>query len=382
MAALREAQDFIPSGTRLEAEIDMAALVGSHRTTLLKDGAAGQVPPLVAMRRYLTFAQEQIALAGGHEVTASMALCGLGKLHATLAAQKSADVAAAEPKAVVFLQAALIVLPENHIAANELGVLLARCGDYPAAVQALEHSVAQHPTSEALANLAVLHQQIGDAQRANSLRAEAARLARAAQAGRGVQWVSPPEMSVAGGPMMAGAASGESRPAVAAAAGPERGPGGRPAAIFGLAPLVAQPGRHAIRSGANRNAERPFQAVNGSTASWKGRPTKEQRAMAQQSTILERQTVRWAAIVLTCCLIALSWGAARGRHAQFRRGRASTRAAKVAAGGALRLRPRRRPPATKSRFASASVRRRRARSARSTAASAIAAAGAAGNKCG
>ena len=35
---------------------------------------------------------------------------------------------AAEPKAMVFYQAALLVMPRNSMAANDLGVLLARSG--------------------------------------------------------------------------------------------------------------------------------------------------------------------------------------------------------------------------------------------------------------
>ena len=57
-----------------------------------------------------------------------MALHALGKLHAALAQKKGSLVVAPESKAMVFYQAALLVYPNNYMAANDLGVLLAQCG--------------------------------------------------------------------------------------------------------------------------------------------------------------------------------------------------------------------------------------------------------------
>ena len=81
-----------------------------------------------ALRCYFTFAQEQLAAAVRHEVAGSMALHALGKLHAAYARHKTIRVGAAEPKAMTFYQAALLVFPRNHMAANDLGVLLAQAG--------------------------------------------------------------------------------------------------------------------------------------------------------------------------------------------------------------------------------------------------------------
>ena len=65
-----------------------------------------------------------------------MALYALGKLHAAAARQRNLDLPAAEPKAVVFYQASLLVCPQNYMSANDLGVVLRRGAVMPSAVGA------------------------------------------------------------------------------------------------------------------------------------------------------------------------------------------------------------------------------------------------------
>jgi tetratricopeptide (TPR) repeat protein len=206
--AMREAQDFIPAGARLESELDMPAIVGSHRTELLKRASTEELRPLAALQRYLTFTQEQLSVAAGHEVAGSIALCALGKLHAAMAAQRSLDVVAAEPKAVAFFQASLLVEPQNYMAANELGVFRARCGDYAEARRMLEYSTAVHRTALGLNNLAAVYEQMGDRTLAESARQQAEAAARSEAGVPGnvprpanslVQWVAPAVMAQASG---------------------------------------------------------------------------------------------------------------------------------------------------------------------------------------
>ena len=82
LTALKEAGDFLPSGGKLEADLDLPTIVASHRTPVLKNTAMENLVPLVALKSYFTFAQEQLSAAAGHEVAGSMALYALGKLHA------------------------------------------------------------------------------------------------------------------------------------------------------------------------------------------------------------------------------------------------------------------------------------------------------------
>lgn len=162
LVAIREAEDFLPGGPRLEADFDLPDIVAVHATPVLKDDAE-KTTPLTALRSYLTFAQEQFAAAAEHEVAGSMALHAMGKLHVALARKKGTPIVAPESKAVVFYQAALLVRPKNFMAANGLGVLLAQCGRYGDARTMLEHSVSLCPQSTGWQNLAVVYRQLGEA---------------------------------------------------------------------------------------------------------------------------------------------------------------------------------------------------------------------------
>jgi tetratricopeptide (TPR) repeat protein len=182
LTALREVQDFLPAGSKVEAELDLPTIIVSHRTPVLKGGAE-DVRPLAALRCYFTFAQEQLAAAEGREVAGSIALCALGKLHAALARQKRLEIQAPEPKAVAYFQAALLVCPRNSLASHELGVLLAQCGNPANARPMLEHSVGLCRTATGLRNLAVVYQQLGLARQASET-LQQSELARQAETAR------------------------------------------------------------------------------------------------------------------------------------------------------------------------------------------------------
>ena len=200
LTALKEAQDFIPPGAKLEAELDLSPIVASHRTPVLKNAPPEQLQAMRALKQYFTFAQEQFALAAGQEVSGSVALSALGKLHAALAGKPNPEIVSPAAKAIVFFQAAILACPHNYMAANDLGVLLAHNGDYAGACRVLEHSVLVNRCSENLNNLSVVYRQVGQ-QRLAELAAEKARVAKAAEmarqktanlsAGGTVEWVDP-----------------------------------------------------------------------------------------------------------------------------------------------------------------------------------------------
>jgi tetratricopeptide (TPR) repeat protein len=161
LTALREADEFIPRGSMVEANLDISALVASHTTPALKNADNSRTTSLLALKSYLTFAQEQFALASDREIAGSMALRALGKLHDELSKGQSADIQAAGPKAVVYYQAALLVSPQNYLAANDLGVMFARSGNLKDAQKILEHSAAVGRQSIVLNNLAAVYQKMG-----------------------------------------------------------------------------------------------------------------------------------------------------------------------------------------------------------------------------
>ena len=199
LTAIKEAEDFLPGGSRAEADLDLPGIIAAHSTPALKDSSE-EVTALAALRCYLTFAQEQFAAAAGREVAGSMALQAMGKLHAAWAQKKGAPIVAPESKAVVFYQAALLVYPKNYMAANDLGVLLAQCGHYADARVMLEHSLSLRPQSTGWQNLAVVYRQLGQtalAARAAQQAGGSAKPSRAEQSGSSawandrVLWIDP-----------------------------------------------------------------------------------------------------------------------------------------------------------------------------------------------
>ena len=200
LTAVKEAEDFIPDGSRLEADLDISAIIDGHRTPVLKNTETETLTPLLALKCYFSFAQEQLAAAAGREVAGSMALHALGKLHSALAIPNSSLVRAPEPKAMAFYQAALLVYPQNFMAANDLGVLLARCGNFHQARAFLEHGLSIHQQSTGWHNLALVYRQLGQTglarraqqQSAAAHRAETARRKALQNSAHGpVRWVDP-----------------------------------------------------------------------------------------------------------------------------------------------------------------------------------------------
>lgn len=203
LLAVKEADDFLPGGSRLEADLNLADIIAAHGTPVLKDGAE-QATPMTAMKCYFTFAQEQFSVAAGHEIAGSMALHALGKLHNALAQKKGVSIVAPQTKALVFYQAAMLVYPANYMAANDLGVLLAQSGNYAQARAMLEHSLSICRQSTGWQNLAVVYRQLGQAglsaranQQASLLRQSelARRRMSAATANDLVSWVDPQDFA-------------------------------------------------------------------------------------------------------------------------------------------------------------------------------------------
>ncbi len=205
LTTVKEVGDFIPAGSRLEAHLDVGALIDSHSTPVLKNCDTKNLTSLSAVRCYLTFAQEQLGVAAGQEVAGSMALHALGKLHgamatSTLDSGQASTVKAAEAKAVTFYQAALLAFPENFMASNDLGVLLARSGNHGDAQAALRHSISVCPQSSSWHNLAVVYRRLGQEEFARKADWMAQQLQRGEAAESGglagpsnhlVRWVDP-----------------------------------------------------------------------------------------------------------------------------------------------------------------------------------------------
>jgi tetratricopeptide (TPR) repeat protein len=198
LAALAEAEDFAPPAGDPAASIDVALVARAHRTPILRETRG--MSSAAAQQHYLQFAREQLTAAVSPEPAASQALFTLGKVHAAMAGPSAPSQSLHGPRAIVLYQAALAVDPANFLAANELGVLLARYGQWQDARRALVHSVSIRPHAEGWQNLALVHRQLGETELArladNERQLIAGRpSARKAATSDEVRWIEPQQFA-------------------------------------------------------------------------------------------------------------------------------------------------------------------------------------------
>jgi tetratricopeptide (TPR) repeat protein len=199
LRALDEADDFVPEGIQVEAELDVALAASSHRTPVLQH-APTKVLPHEAAAMYHAFAKDQLAKAASGEQAGSMALYGLGKVYSRQAECRDNEVEFVRG-AMTMYSAALAACPDNHLAENELGVLLCRTGHAADAARHFERAIDFAPSATTYHNLAVAQQKLGMAGQAAANELESQRLASwdrsqgAVSRRAGVQWVSPAEMA-------------------------------------------------------------------------------------------------------------------------------------------------------------------------------------------
>ena len=135
-------------------------IAAGHQTPVLDELSLDELTPTEAVQRYLTYAQERLACAGGDLQPAASALYALGKLDMAAGPLNVGSLEAV--RAVVYFQAALIIHPRHALAANELGVLLARHGRLPEARSALLYSVKIEAQPAAWRNLSIVHHHLGE----------------------------------------------------------------------------------------------------------------------------------------------------------------------------------------------------------------------------
>ena len=208
LTAMEEAEDFVPTGGSGLTEQDVKDLLRVHRSPVPKPPEATSTSALVAIGAYYSFTSEHLALAAGHSQVAGSALYHLGKLQSHLQTDQARQVHVINPRAMAMYQAALTAHPDHHLAANELGVLLARSGEVDAAIGALRVSLQTRPSPEAWHNLAVIHDRRGEGDLAELARVELARLSQGEDfearqrlaAMPPVEWLPPSRFAERSGP--------------------------------------------------------------------------------------------------------------------------------------------------------------------------------------
>ena len=195
LAALKESSDFVRQNPR-KPLTDVKAIVGRHRTSILKDGSGMALTPRAAAQRYYTYAQEQLAIAAAGETAGAMALFGLGKVAIDPAGNRGSQALERTAQAMALYQASLLADPRNYRAANELGVLVAENGGLERARELFVKSVSLSPQPAAWRNLAVVHTRLGEKQLADAAIAQAAALEQnGVTSNPAVKWVDPATFS-------------------------------------------------------------------------------------------------------------------------------------------------------------------------------------------
>jgi len=176
LTAIAEAKDLTVTDSVYDVEINLSQFAAIHHTPVLKQVDATKLSRATALQLYHSFAAKQLAFGGGNSVIASSALYGLGRAESTTTAGSGVRNPLGGPNAITFYQAAMCVNPQNYIAANELGVLMARYGDLTAAQDQFIHSLRVHPQPETWHNLAAVLRASGQNDKAALAEAEREKL--------------------------------------------------------------------------------------------------------------------------------------------------------------------------------------------------------------
>ena len=190
LKALEEAEDFMLRDAALSTSLDVAAIVSGHETKIIKESDASRIGPFRAIQAYYEYAKERLAYAGGKEPAASIAIYGLARTESRIAGDESV---LGGPKAIALHQAAVLVDPNNYLAANQLGVLFAKYGQLERAKLAFTRSLEIKSHHRTWQNLSVVSARLGDenmAARASHNARQGLSVDRPAQvADTRVQWV-------------------------------------------------------------------------------------------------------------------------------------------------------------------------------------------------
>ncbi len=202
LTALAEAEDFALHGAAATVPMQVEQIVAGHRTPVLQDSATLEISPVIAMQRYYGYAGDRLTAAAGELPAAADSLYWLGKVHNGLARQSVQADRLQGPQAMVCFRAALSAAPQHYLAANELGVLLARYGQLNDAKRLLQQSVNTRPHAAGWQNLAIVHQRLGEGELAKLAEQEFIALSgRPATNAKQppVQWVEPQTFAATGG---------------------------------------------------------------------------------------------------------------------------------------------------------------------------------------
>jgi hypothetical protein len=172
LIALHEADQFGGDQVDWREAADVRAIASAHATPVLSQAQA-PVDSIKAVQAYYMFAEQKLTLACQGLPGASLAYYGLGRTIVL----PGTRIAHASGKAALLHRVALAIAPQNVLAANELGVLLAQHGQLDDAERIFQQCVATDATPETWRNLAIVYARKGNEQASRSALASGEALA-------------------------------------------------------------------------------------------------------------------------------------------------------------------------------------------------------------
>jgi len=157
LVAIDEADQFGGEQLDWRDAADVRPVAVSHVTPVLA-GATGPVDSIQAVQSYYMYAEQRLAYSCQGLPGASLAYYGLARTIVL----PGTKIPHASGKAALLQRVALAVAPENVLAANELGVLLAQHGQLRDAEKIFKQCVATDATPETWRNLAVVYARQGN----------------------------------------------------------------------------------------------------------------------------------------------------------------------------------------------------------------------------
>jgi tetratricopeptide (TPR) repeat protein len=170
--ALDEADEFNVGRSEMSDTQDIRSVAAGHKTPVLNGHATGAADSIQAVQAYYAFAEERFAYSCREMPGASLAFYGLARTFVV----PGTEVAQAAGKAALLQRVALAIAPQNVLARNELGVLLAEYGQLDQAERLFQQCLATNPTPETWRNLAVVYARQGDRSASQSALASADKL--------------------------------------------------------------------------------------------------------------------------------------------------------------------------------------------------------------
>jgi tetratricopeptide (TPR) repeat protein len=166
LVALQEADQFGGDQVDWRDAADVRPIAASHTTKVLAN-AQQPVDSIKAVQAYYLYAEQKLTAACHGLPGASLAFYGLGRTIVL----PGTRIAHSSGKAALFQRVALSIAPQNLLAANELGVLLAQHGQLHDAERIFQQCVATDATPETWRNLAIVYARQGNDEASRSAQA-------------------------------------------------------------------------------------------------------------------------------------------------------------------------------------------------------------------